>query len=178
MPLQIERLRRSKTWLQCRRRPELAFYLMNLWMRAWHEVPAGSIEADADVLADAAMCSPSEWAGVKDDLLKGWELIDGRYFHDVVTELAAEAVAKMDKARSRTQAARAAALARQSGGSGKTVTVPVTPSVTDAKVEEEEEEKVEQPRAAAQAQELHAKGNPSRRRELDELELQLRSAAG
>ncbi|MFG1399861.1 DNA methyltransferase [Roseixanthobacter pseudopolyaromaticivorans] len=31
MPLQIERLRKSKAWLRCKRRPELAFYLMNLW---------------------------------------------------------------------------------------------------------------------------------------------------
>jgi hypothetical protein len=41
MPLYIQRLQRSKAWLRCKRRPELAFYMVNLWMRAWHEVPAG-----------------------------------------------------------------------------------------------------------------------------------------
>lgn len=93
MPLHIERLRRSKAWLRCKRRPELAFYLMNLWMRAWHEVPAGSIEADDDVLADAAMCSPEEWERIRSDVLHGWEERDGRWHHHVVTELAAEILA-------------------------------------------------------------------------------------
>ncbi len=31
MPLDVARLRRSKAWLICKRRPELAFYMMNLW---------------------------------------------------------------------------------------------------------------------------------------------------
>ena len=181
MPLQIARLRRSRTWLQCRRRPELAFYLMNLWMRAWHEVPAGSIEADDDVLADAAMCAPEDWPKIKADLLKSWKLVDGRYYHDVVTELATEAVSKMDKARNRTEAARAAAAERQARGSNKpvtgSVTEPVTDSVTGAKVEEEvegEEKEEQQPRA----QEALAKAKNGRREELDELEAKLRSAAG
>lgn len=127
MPLHIERLRRSKAWLRCKRRPELAFYLMNLWMRAWHEVPAGSIEADDDVLADAAMCSPEEWERIKADVLHGWEEHDGRWHHHVVTELAADGMEKVEASRRRTEAAR---LARQQNRSSS-ATFSVTENATD-----------------------------------------------
>lgn len=106
MPLYLDRLRRSKTWLRCKRRPELAFYLMNLWMRAYRELPAGSIENDDDVLADAAMCDVAEWDRVKADVLRDWEEIDGRLHHPVVVEVAAEAFSKLRGNQKRTEAAR------------------------------------------------------------------------
>lgn len=91
MPLQIERLQKSKAWLVCKRRPELAFYILNLWMRAWTEAPAGSIEDDDDVLADAAMCPPDKFGQVKEDALRGWILCrDGRWYHPTVCEIALE----------------------------------------------------------------------------------------
>jgi hypothetical protein len=64
MPLEVARLRRSKAWLICKRRPALAFYMLNLWTASWHERPAGSLEDDDDVLADAAMCPPERWPEV------------------------------------------------------------------------------------------------------------------
>jgi hypothetical protein len=87
MPLEILRLRRSKAWLICKRRPELAFYMINLWTAAWHERPAGSLEDDDDVLADLSMCPPKEWPKVKEDALRGWiKCDDGRLYHPVVVE--------------------------------------------------------------------------------------------
>jgi len=92
MPLQVERLRRSKQWLIAKRRPEIGFFSINLWMAAWHEVPCGSLEDDDDVLADAAMCSPDKWPSVKEDVLRGWfRCSDGRLYHPVVCEKAADA---------------------------------------------------------------------------------------
>jgi len=91
MPLEVARLRRSKAWLICKRRPELAFYMLNLWTAAWHERPAGSLEDDGDVLADVAMCPPERWLEVKDDALRGWvKCTDGRLYHPVVAEKVAE----------------------------------------------------------------------------------------
>jgi hypothetical protein len=91
MPLEVARLRRSKAWLICKRRPELAFYMLNLWTASWHERPAGSLEDDDDVLADAAMCPPERWAEVKVDALRGWvKCSDGRLYHPVVAEKVAE----------------------------------------------------------------------------------------
>lgn len=149
MPLHIERLRRSKAWLRCKRRPELAFYLMNLWMRAWHELPAGSIEDDDDVLADAAMCSPDAWEGLKADVLAGWDLRDGRWHHAVVGELAAEAATKLRGNASRTAAAReAAARARSKSGDKPDDPAPrkpplsVTDTVTDTVTGHEERSRI------------------------------------
>lgn len=126
MPLEIERLKKSRTWLRCKRRPELAFYLMNLWMRAWHEVPAGSIENDDDVLADAAMCDPSLWADIKSEVMSDWEDRDGRVFHSVVEELVLEAVEKLRGNQKRTAKAREAAAAKREQESNSSVTDSAT----------------------------------------------------
>lgn len=109
IPLYIERLRRSKAWLQCKRRPELGFYMVNLWGSCWHEQPAGSLENDDDVLADRAMCNPELWPSIKAQVLHGWILCnDGRYYHPVVAELAIDAWQAKLVQRNRTAAARAA----------------------------------------------------------------------
>ena len=92
MPLDVARLRHSRAWLICKRRPELAFYLMNLWTASWHESPAGSLEDDDDVLADRAMCPPKEWPALKEAVMRGWiKCADGRFYHPVVIEKAVEA---------------------------------------------------------------------------------------
>lgn len=93
MPLGVNQLRRSKAWLICKRRPELGFYMVNLWGAAWLEVPAGSLEDDDDVLADAAMCSPERWGKVRDHVMRGWiKFSDGRLYHRVVCEKVIEAL--------------------------------------------------------------------------------------
>lgn len=92
MPLMVTRLRKSKAWVKARRNPALGFYMVNLWMAAWHEVPAGSLEDDEDVLADAAMCEASKWPKVREDVLRGWvKCDDGRLYHPVMAERANEA---------------------------------------------------------------------------------------
>lgn len=92
MPLEVNRLRRSKNWLICKRRPELGFYMINLWTASWHDKPAGSLEDDDDVLADLAMCSPEKWPDVRNDVLRGWvKCSDGRLYHPVVAEKVREA---------------------------------------------------------------------------------------
>lgn len=92
MPLEVVRLRRSKAWLISKRKPEIGFFMMNLWCSAWHEVPAASLEDDDDVLSDYAMCPPERWADVRRDVLRGWvKCSDGRLYHPVVAEKALEA---------------------------------------------------------------------------------------
>jgi uncharacterized protein YdaU (DUF1376 family) len=112
MPLYIARLQRSKAWLVCKRDPALAFYSLNLWMRAWHEVPAGSIEDDDDILADAAMADPKTWDKIKEKVLRGWERRDGRLFHGFVTTIAESSFEAKTKQRRKTSAA-TEALARK-----------------------------------------------------------------
>lgn len=92
MPLDVDRLRKSRAWLIAKRRPELAFYMVNLWTASWKETPAASLEDDDDVLADAAMCPPDRWAELKEDVLRGFVLCDdGRLYHEVIAVKALEA---------------------------------------------------------------------------------------
>ena len=117
MPLDVPRLRRSKAWLYAKRRPEIGFYMINLWCSSWHEVPAGSLEDDDDVLADLAMCSLEKWPRVRAAALRGWvKSKDGRLYHAVVVEKAIEAWsqkwARPDRASNRSEHARKAARAR------------------------------------------------------------------
>lgn len=99
MPLEVGRLRRSKAWVKAKRNPALGFYMVNLWTASWHERPAGSIEDDDDVLADAAMCDPLKWAKVREDVLRGWvKCSDGRLYNQTVCEKVQEAwAAKLER---------------------------------------------------------------------------------
>lgn len=144
IPIEIHRLRRSKAWLICKRKPELAFYMLNLWTAAWHDTPAASLEDDDDVLADLAMCDPLKWPKVREQVLRGWvKCSDGRLYHHIVADLARGAWEKKQAQRQRTEAARLAReqkrqqAMQQSAASATTdnVTVSATVSVTDTATE-------------------------------------------
>jgi uncharacterized protein YdaU (DUF1376 family) len=129
MPLYISRLQRSKAWLSCKREPELAFYMINLWMRSWHEVPSGTLEDDDDVLADAAMCDLKVWARVKAKVMRGWvKTENGRLSHPVVAEVADASLNWKQKQRQRTKPAREAARLARAQKADK----PATDTVTDS----------------------------------------------
>lgn len=114
MPLEVNRLRRSKGWLICKRKPELAFYMLNLWTACWHDKPAGSLEDDDDVLADLAMCEPAKWSKVRADVLRGWvKCSDGRLYHPVVCEKVMDAWKAKVAQRERTAKATAAREAKR-----------------------------------------------------------------
>lgn len=100
MPLEVGRLLRSRTWLMAKRRPQIGFYLVNLWLASWHEVPAGSLPDDDEVLADFARCAPGRWKKLRDELMAAWvRCADGRLYHPVVAEKAREAWARKAKQR-------------------------------------------------------------------------------
>jgi hypothetical protein len=153
MPLLITRLKRSKAWLKCKRRPELAFYMLNLWTASWHETPAGSLEDDDDVLADLAMCDPAKWAKIKSDALHGWvKCSDGRLYHRVIAEQATEAWLHRTGYRERLSKAREAREAKRNGraigtviGSMiETITEPITDGVTAHITSTVTEQRIEQ----------------------------------
>jgi hypothetical protein len=67
---------------------------LNLWMSAWHSVPAGSLDADDAALTKAAGLGRDlrTWAAVRDNALRGFVLCsDGRFYHETVCEVALEA---------------------------------------------------------------------------------------
>lgn len=135
IPLEIARLRRSKAWLICKRHPELAFYMINLWTAAWHELPAASLEDDNDTLADAAMCDPRRWLKVRAQVLRNWvKCSNHRLYHPVVAEKANEAwISKLGR-RQQTEAARIAREQRRqksTDGATETETTKSTKTVTE-----------------------------------------------
>jgi uncharacterized protein YdaU (DUF1376 family) len=134
MPLHIARLQKSRAWLRCKRRPELAFFMINLWMRAWHEVPAGSIENDDEVLADAAICPDELWPSVKGELLRGWQVVGDRIHHPVVTEIATSSHESSQQNHRRTQKATEARKLKRAAHEtpARRPVVPVLPHVISA----------------------------------------------
>lgn len=140
MPISINRLRRSKAWLICKRKPELAFYMLNLWTACWHDTPAASLEDDDDVLADLAMCEPSKWQKIREQVLHGWmKCSDGRLYHPVVAEMAKGAWQQKQAQRQRTEAARLAReqkrLQALSAAPQKDATADVTTAATGSVTE-------------------------------------------
>ena len=58
-----------------------------LWSIAWHQVPAGSLPADDQIIASLAGYgrSPKEWQKIRVQAMHGWvECSDGRLYHPVV----------------------------------------------------------------------------------------------
>lgn len=113
MPLNINALKGSKTWMRCKRDPSLAFYLINLWCAAWHELPAASLDDEDDFLCDVAQCSPRIWPKVRDVLLSSWiRCSDGRIYHPYVATEALKSWELKQSHRARTEAATAARRAK------------------------------------------------------------------
>lgn len=82
MPLMIADLLRSDAWRKARRRPEIGFYQINLWVAAFRGKPAGSLPDDDDALADHAKCTLDRWPEVKDAAMHGFvRCADGRWYH-------------------------------------------------------------------------------------------------
>ncbi|MEI6558611.1 MAG: hypothetical protein WCO00_09400 [Rhodospirillaceae bacterium] len=79
---------------------------VTLWMKAWHQVPAGSLPAD-----DRALCHLSglgrdlrTWRKIKADALHGFTLCDdGRLYHAFLCKMALEAYDEMMRFETRRQ---------------------------------------------------------------------------
>jgi Protein of unknown function (DUF1376) len=119
MPLDVMRLRDSETAVLLSDAEFRAAIL--LWCAAWHQVPAASVPADDRLLASLAGYGRDlkGWLRVKDGALRGFvECSDGRLYHAIVAQKAAEAWGKKwdrpDKAAERSEHARKAAEARWS----------------------------------------------------------------
>ncbi len=139
IPLEIERLRLSKAWMMAKRNPELAFYMLNLWMASWHEVPAGSLEDDDEVLANAAMCSLKKWPKIREKVMRTWvKCEDGRLYHPVVCEKVREAWTSKKRHISRAEAG---ARARWGGRNASSMlqASPKNANITDTDTDRDKE---------------------------------------
>lgn len=112
MPLNVAQLQRSETWAMAS--GDEAKAAMNLWMKAWQEVPAASLPNNEAVLATWSGSGPN-WSEVRDVALRGFVLCsDGRLYHQKMAEKVIESLAKMRRQRHQTQAATSARKTRSS----------------------------------------------------------------
>lgn len=89
---------------------------VTLWLKSFHQVPAGSIPDDDVQLARLAELGrdTKTWKKIKASALHGWiKCSDGRLYHTVVAEKAAEALAGKKTQRGRTAKARLQALLKR-----------------------------------------------------------------
>jgi hypothetical protein len=137
MPLEGDRLRKSRTWLRAATDPWVAYACINLWIEAWHQVPAGSLPGDRVAVGRMSGSTPKVWRRIADQVLDGWigPCTDGRYYHPVVCEKALDAWERQRKQRQRTKAATDAAAERRRQERRTSVTddsrMDVTDNVTD-----------------------------------------------
>lgn len=88
MPVDVQRVLESETWLGGSGDARAA--ALALWLRSWHQVPAGSLPNNDLLLAQ--LSTISKWRAVKQHALRGWiECSDGRLYHPVVCEKVLEA---------------------------------------------------------------------------------------
>jgi hypothetical protein len=93
MPLHIVKLLNSDSWLRASGSEAKA--MMTLWARSWHQVPAGSLPNDDQILR--ALAGVPDWDDVKKTSLRGFILCDdGRLYHPIICELALQAFGKRE----------------------------------------------------------------------------------
>ena len=92
MPVIVQRLLSSETWIESAADPRLGHVLMSLWAASWHQVPTASLPSADGSLYRMSMCpTEREWRRVRARVLRDWVLCsDGRLYHPVLAELAIE----------------------------------------------------------------------------------------
>jgi hypothetical protein len=81
-----QRIKSSKTWRTCPH--DQRNNLLRLWLESWNEVPAGSWEADDEIIAVAIDLPIRLFTAHRDHLMRGWyRCSDGRLYHPVIAEM-------------------------------------------------------------------------------------------
>jgi hypothetical protein len=91
MPIDIVKLRQSGLQMECS--PEEKWFAFELWMAAFHQVPAGSLPDEEPKLAYMAGLARDKrtWNRVKKAALRGWvKHSDGRLYHPVLADICLE----------------------------------------------------------------------------------------
>lgn len=107
MKLDIIRLQNSNSWHQCSTMPYAAYACINLWMAAWHQVPAGSIPVDEAWIKKRADVSDEVWKSIRRTVLGNFtRCSDDRLYHRVLCDMINEVWASKIKNAAKTQPAR------------------------------------------------------------------------
>ena len=93
MSMDVQRLFGSEFHALTVHEPDAWGAAVRLWLRSWHEVPAGSLPSSDALLQRLAELRPGvSWPDLKSTILRGWVTAsDGRLYHPVVSQIALEA---------------------------------------------------------------------------------------
>jgi uncharacterized protein YdaU (DUF1376 family) len=106
MPLDVRTLLTSSLWIKAKKQPIVAYAAVSLWCESWHQVPAGSLPDDDEVLAHLAICDETEWMQIRDRVLHNFvKCSDGRLYHRMVAQKAIAAWQEKMAHKARTKAA-------------------------------------------------------------------------
>ena len=90
MPVEVDRLMNSDLWALST--PEEFKVAFRMWMKAWAQVPAASLPDDDTILAELSGKPVRVWKKLRPMALRGFrKATDGRLYHPVIAEKAAEA---------------------------------------------------------------------------------------
>lgn len=163
MPLGCQQLKDSDTWLKATRTPFAAAACINIWMHCWHQVPAGSIAADEDILIGRA--GVPDWESVRDIVLRGFIYCeeDGRLYHLRLCDRVLEAV---EKQKSRSKRGKAGAEARWNEKRGRKSPVTNEKQTTNDEMQQASDKQCSSNgKGDASAMPKNAKGREGNRRE-------------
>lgn len=81
-----ERIKQSTSWILCP--APLRPWMLMLWIESWSSAPAGSYEADDEVIAARIGMDLDQFAVARKHLMRGWyRASDGRLYHGHITTL-------------------------------------------------------------------------------------------
>jgi hypothetical protein len=105
--LDIMKLQNSETWRLAAKVPFAGFACINLWMAAWHQVPAGSIPLDKDWIKKKADVPDDTWKKVGPIAMRNFiRCSDGRLYHKVLCRMVNEVWGNKKTNYARTKKAR------------------------------------------------------------------------
>lgn len=106
MPLDVNRLLTSDTWIAAKKDGKAAHALICLWCESWRQIPSASLPNNDETLAHLAMCDGMTWDRIKDQVMSGFTLCsDNRYYHPVIVEKAMKCWNQKLALKARTKAA-------------------------------------------------------------------------
>jgi hypothetical protein len=101
-PLDMARLTASDTWTLAAPTPELRPWLLMLWAISWTQVPAGAFSDDDALIAAKIGMNLQAFQLNRTVLMRGWwKAADGRYYHNIVSDLVLDKLHEREEWRKR-----------------------------------------------------------------------------
>lgn len=134
-----DRISQSRTWIYADN--EVRPWLLMLWLRSWHNVPAGSWEADDEYIARSLGCKLEFFIGHREQFMRGWvRHADGRLYHPFITDQVLEMLGRRRATANRVKEHRSKNQSLSKEGNTEETQCNALHSVTYAKEQEQDQE--------------------------------------